>query len=308
MYEANGSFGKTRIADAACTEEDTESLFCAKRIFWHECNDQYGLSRSNGADNHLILLSMSGHGLLELQDESYVLQAGDVAIIPCGTPHQYRCAPGAEWTFYGVHILANHVTSLINRIIKENGFCFAHSNPKMQASLLENMIVNINNNIAHYDYENSLLLSEFLHELFHVKETCVPDKRPATVLKRAIAYIERNYASPIDIEGLCSRLFLSPSHFTRLFKKQLGITPYQYLEHYRILQARILLCQTRMTVADIAATVGYKSTSNFILYFKKHIGTTPAAYRRFPNRYEAAPNTFTKELSYSPLSASYTER
>lgn len=82
MYEANGSFGKTRIADAACTEEDTESLFCAKRIFWHECNDQYGLSRSNGADNHLILLSMSGHGLLELQDESYVLQAGDVAIIP----------------------------------------------------------------------------------------------------------------------------------------------------------------------------------------------------------------------------------
>lgn len=157
--------------------------------------------------------------------------------------------------------------------------------------------------------ENSAsFLSEFLHELFHVKETCVPDKRPATVLKRAIAYIERNYASPIDIEGLCSRLFLSPSHFTRLFKKQLGITPYQYLEHYRILQARILLCQTRMTVADIAATVGYKSTSNFILYFKKHIGTTPAAYRRFPNRYEAAPNTFTKELSYSPLSASYTER
>lgn len=301
MFETNGNFGTTRIADAVCTEEDTDSLYCIDRIFWHECNEQYGLSRSNGADNYLILLSMSGHGLLELEANNYVLQGGDIAIIPRGTPHRYRCAPGSIWTFYGIHIFPNHVSCLINRIVKENGVCFTHDDPNMQADLLEHMILNIKDNSPSCNFENSLLLSEFLHGLFHAKEPCVPDRRAANVLERAIAYIERNYANPIDIEALCSGLFLSPSHFTRLFKRQLGVTPYQYLEHYRILQARILLCQTRMPVSDIAATVGYKSVSNFILYFKKHIGTTPAAYRKSPGRYDSMQKSFAKQMTYSPL-------
>ena len=307
MFETNGDFGKTRFADANNSPQDKKSLFCASRIFWHDCNDHYGLTREHGADNHLVLLSIAGCGLLDIEGNRHILKNSTTALIPPGKAHSYRCAPGSTWTFYGVHILNNFAGDLIGRIASENGRCFTHADPQAGADLLEHMMLNIKNDAAHCNFRNSLLLSEFLHGLFYLDLTnqdvrkAASDNKKVGLFEQALAYLEQNYAKPIDIDALSSRLFLSPSHFIRIFKQYFAMTPYLYLERYRILQARILLCQTQMRVSGIAAAVGYKSTSNFILYFKKHIGVTPTAYRKDPKRYEYEVEHFLKQMTYSPL-------
>lgn len=301
MFETNGEFGKTRIADGVYSERDQQTLFCASRVFWHDCNDRYGLTRESGADNHIVLLTVSGCGLLEIAGRSYVLKEGTAAIIGFGTPHSYRCAPGASWVFYGVHIHNNFASALLKRAVEENGICFQHAAPDALVDLLEHFMLNIKNNAKQCNYDNSLLLSEFIHELFKVKRAENVNHKNVGAFEQAIAYIEQNYANPLDINELCTRLFLSPSHFIRIFRKYFSMTPYQYIERYRIVQARILLCQTQMCVADVAHAVGYKSASNFILYFKKHVGVTPAAYRKDPKRYEMAEDNFNKQLTYMPL-------
>lgn len=305
MFETNGAFGKTRLADSVYSELDKQSLFCASRVFWHDCNDRYGLTRENGAENHLVLLTVSGCGLLEIGARSYVLKKGTVALLECGVPHSYRCAPGASWVFYGAHIENNFASNLLNRAVQENGICFQHANPETLADLLEHFMLNVKNNAMQCNYDNSLLLSEFIHALFKVRHAETVNHRDVGAFEQAIAYIEQNYANPLDINELCARLFLSPSHFIRIFRKYFSMTPYQYIERYRIVQARILLCQTQMCVADIAHAVGYKSASNFIHYFKKHVGVTPSAYRKDPKRYEMAEDNFYKQLTYLPLHAAY---
>lgn len=99
MFETNGDFGKTRFADANNSPQDKKSLFCASRIFWHDCNDHYGLTREHGADNHLVLLSIAGCGLLDIEGNRHILKNSTTALIPPGKAHSYRCAPGLYLDF-----------------------------------------------------------------------------------------------------------------------------------------------------------------------------------------------------------------
>ena len=69
-------------------------------------------------------------------------------------------------------------------------------------------------------------------------------------------------------------------YFSRLFKKQMGITCIEYLTQKRIERARKLLERTEMKHQAIAQAVGYASVYYFSLQFKKQTGETPGQYRK----------------------------
>ena len=195
--------------------QDKKSLFCASRIFWHDCNDHYGLTREHGADNHLVLLSIAGCGLLDIEGNRHILKNSTTALIPPGKAHSYRCAPGSL-DFYGVHILNNFAGDLIGRIASENGRCLLMPTHRPGADLLEHMMLNIKNDAAHCNFRNSLLLSEFLHGLFYLDMTNQDVRKAASDNKRSACSSRRSpiwnktYAKPIDIDALSSRLFCLP--------------------------------------------------------------------------------------------------
>lgn len=285
MYETNGDFGKTRINDIFVSDEDADSLFCYSRIFWHEVNDLYALARPLGANSYLILLTLDGNGGLEIEDTSYEIVRESVAIIPPHVRHRYFCKPGCSWTFYGIHIYGVPATKILGRLTKENGFFFIHKKPQILADILEHIIVE--SRLCHNTVTPSVskLISDFVHSLFILKKS-VPVEKARSLFEKAAEYIELNYAEDIDINELSTRFFTSTSHFIRTFKEHSGVTPYQYIENYRMLQARRLLSYSNMSIADIAKEVGYKSPSNFISYFKKHKGVTPSVYRKNIDKYE----------------------
>lgn len=65
----------------------------------------------------------------------------------------------------------------------------------------------------------------------------------------------------------------------KLFRKNLGTTPYDYLLRYRITHAKELLAMTDLKVSTIAADVGFNSESNFSYRFSQMVGQSPRAYR-----------------------------
>lgn len=285
MYETNGEFGKARICDALSSSLDRESLFCYSRIFWHSCNDLYTINRPEGAHSFLVLLTLDGNGVLEVKGSSYALTQGKVAVIPPQTPHTYFCKTDSQWTFYGIHILANCSAGILNRLINENGICFTHKNTQELADSLEHIITESRLCSHQITLSISKLISDFIHDLYIHQKTASMNKA-GNFFEKATEYIELNYASNIDINELSTRFFTSTSHFIRTFKQHAGVTPYQYIENYRLLQARRLLSYSRMSIADIASKVGYKSPSNFISYFKRDMGVTPSVYRRNIDKYE----------------------
>ena len=279
MYDSNGEYGKVRIADLKSEDKDKTTLFLYDRTFWHSCNDLYCIRRPSGCENYLIMVTLDGSATLEIEDNSYDLTCGAVAIIRPGTPHNYYCNSGSTWTFYGIHIVNNFVSPLLERLIEENSCYFMHQNPRALSDILEHIIVESQINSFVCSPEISALISDFIHMLFKRKEQTVQNKSKS-LFEKSLKYIEANYASDISIDKISAEMFVSTPHFIRVFRQYAGITPHQYLENYRMLQARILLCNTRMSINEVAFSVGYKNTSNFIAHFKKHKGTTPAEYRK----------------------------
>lgn len=285
MYESNGEYGKVRIADLKFDEADKKAFFLYHRTFWHSCNDLYCIRRPDGCRNILILVTLDGNATLELEGAIYNLRHGSVAVIRPDTAHSYYCNPGMPWTFYGIHIENNFAASLIEKLIEENGTCFTHQNPQALSDSLEHIIIESQLNSFKCSPEISMMISDFIHMLFKKKETA-PAGKSTTLFEKAVKYIEANYGSDISVDKISAMLYVSTPHFIRVFKQHTSMTPHQYLENYRMLKARILLCNTQLAISEIAEAVGYKNTSNFISHFKKHKGVTPAEYRKNLDKYE----------------------
>ena len=71
----------------------------------------------------------------------------------------------------------------------------------------------------------------------------------------------------------------SPAHFARLFRQATGQTPHQYVIMCRIERAKRLLTETEWPIIEIGHQVGFTDQSYFTAVFRKHVATTPNAYR-----------------------------
>lgn len=116
------------------------------------------------------------------------------------------------------------------------------------------------------------------HRLFAPTEHNL-DKRVESI-KTALTYIKDKYPEKIYIADLAGEANLNEQYFCRLFKKAIGLTPMEYLNEYRIKQARRLLEETNLSVTDICLECGFRNLGNFLREFRRHTGTTPLQYRK----------------------------
>ena len=100
------------------------------------------------------------------------------------------------------------------------------------------------------------------------------------VTARVRYYFQKNLHQKITLAKAAEVACLSPSGLNHHFKKNMGITPMEYLTALRIQKAEALLTGTDMPIAKIAALCGFESPYYFSNAFKKHQGEAPSAYRR----------------------------
>jgi AraC family transcriptional regulator len=84
----------------------------------------------------------------------------------------------------------------------------------------------------------------------------------------------------LSLKAVAAASYLSPFHFSRLFKKLTGATPHNYLAAVRATRAQLLLAETEMSITEIGARVGYLSASHFTKAFRLATGTTPREFRK----------------------------
>lgn len=98
-------------------------------------------------------------------------------------------------------------------------------------------------------------------------------------LARAQHYIEQHYMDNITVEKLANLGYMSKTAFNRRFKKEIGITPIEYLIEVRVKMAKLMLKRKENPITDIAMRCGFGSSAHFSTCFQKRMGLTPSEYR-----------------------------
>ncbi len=117
-------------------------------------------------------------------------------------------------------------------------------------------------------------------------ETAGPGEPPSAVnpgqyhkIQQAVRYINDNYRTDIRLPAVAAEAGMSLSHFSRIFKKVMGLSYQDYLNTRRITKAKNLLRASPRRIAEIAVSLGFADPTGFGRIFKKLTGQTPSAYR-----------------------------
>ena len=108
------------------------------------------------------------------------------------------------------------------------------------------------------------------------------DSLPAhtsALVKQAIVYLHQNYTHPISRWEIAEAVGVSEDYLSRVFNRELNISPWDYLNRYRVLQSKLLLLNTTESVGAIARQVGFKDQAYFSRVFHKVTGMSPQGFR-----------------------------
>ncbi|MFV8343707.1 AraC family transcriptional regulator [Flavobacterium sp. XS2P39] len=92
-------------------------------------------------------------------------------------------------------------------------------------------------------------------------------------------YIHENYDKKPDVNAIASNVHLSTAAFCRYFKKQTNMTFTEFVNQYRITQAKTLLLKHH-NVSEVVYAVGFESISYFNKLFKSLVGETPSSFKK----------------------------
>jgi AraC family transcriptional regulator len=98
---------------------------------------------------------------------------------------------------------------------------------------------------------------------------------PREKLVRAVEYIQDQLDTDLTVPGIAQAVGMSRDHFTRLFKKSTGQTPYEYVVEARVRKAKELLTTGKFTISEAAFHVGFADQSHLTRQFKRVFGLPP---------------------------------
>ena len=228
-----------------------------------------------------------------------VLQKGDYFLVDCGSTHSY-CAPKGE-TFANLDCL--FLPELLDPSLKGTdrlGDVFEHYLVNCNLQMLfhnpsemvfrdkDGEILTLLNRIQK-EGEKKLpgyreMIRCYLVELLHLTIRRSQNASVATGVKSISSYLTsyaaKHYTEDVSLTKLAAEMNYSLPYISKCFKEEMGISFVDYLQHYRVKQAKRLLLSTKQNLAQIGEQVGYRDAKFFSQVFKKITGLTPQQYRK----------------------------
>lgn len=233
---------------------------------------------------------LTGAGTLCTPSYRLTFSAGDYIIIPPMEPHMIisREAPcRLEYIFFNPLLLFGHqddlYLSIYHDYYKQASPCrFFSSNNSYICHLLSGLFFELHENCCFYPDAVQSLLLILLTELHRkpILPLTACSSEYFFPIRTALLYIFTHYHENISISQLASLCHLSQSHFRKLFHEMTGLSPLDYIEHYRIQQACHLLIRHTDNLSQIAEQCGYHSFSSFFRQFKQYTGLSPSDWKK----------------------------
>ncbi len=235
-------------------------------VGWHETPPRHTYGPAV-RPYYLLHLIESGKGELERAGKTTKLSAGEAFWIFPEEVTTYRADAQDPWTYGWISFSGDFAPEIVRATTDRFFAPYRQSGIRALKSALESR----NNDPVS-------ALNTLFRVLNAVKTDVFTDERDAVDF--ALQRLENNYFHELDVTALAAEFGYSRAHFTTLFTKKTGESPYRYLTRIRIEKAKTLLCETDLSVEEIAFSVGFFSAVRFCDLFKKRVGCTPSEFRR----------------------------
>ncbi len=249
-------------------------------------------------DHYVLHFAQSGEGYFLLPDKTYKIVPNTCFLIYPDQPNVYYTEPNVKWEYFWIGIAGRDV----DRILSMIGFSREHQALFFPKRQIFSILSNIYSSAIHYKEDpigqalhTTPLVCTLLFELVDNARTKEPkflehisqDNSQLMnqgyfgnkYVKLVNKYIEDHFKEQITVEEIAKELHLNRCYLSTLYKANSNKSIKQYIHHYRILRATILLQRTDMSIADIAEQVGFKDPLYFSRVFKNHVKRTPTEYR-----------------------------
>lgn len=252
------------------------------------------MPESHFHDYYEIYYLVSGKRRYFINHTLYDIGCGDVILVNKGDIHRTQVgAVGEKYERYLIHFsqeLVDKIDPLISapELLK----CFSTKKLHIAAPAMHNFnsLLRKLENENHYDdeFNNQLCLVHFI-ELMITLNKCSSQKNLRLTedlteyedrIQSVCRYICNYYNRPIKLEEIAKIAYMSPTYFSKKFKKVTGFGFNEYLNSVRVRMAINMLLETRYSITEIAMYCGYQDSNYFGDVFRKMTGMSPSAYRK----------------------------
>lgn len=238
---------------------------------------QYYISRNN-FDSFLIMYITKGTCDITFDGKNFTAKTGEFVLLDCYLPHQYGSVNA--WEAAWLHFDGTLARSFYQEITSHNGPVISTTNSAVLSHMLDKICNYFRNSSPIVEADISTHITAILNGLLNSIQDNNQSLNFTTTIADSISFINEHFREEISLDEMAQTVNLSPYHFTRIFARKTGFTPYQYLINTRISAAKFMLKSSEASVKDIAFSIGFHSESNFCSTFKKWEKVTPSEYRK----------------------------
>lgn len=239
------------------------------------CTSGYEVDRGR-YDSFLLIYVVEGNGYVYDRKQRLEVQAGEFVLVDCYQPQHY--GTDDTWEIYWLHFdgkLARQYCELCT----QNGPVIRPDDATMCARQLRRIFEMFDGAGSVDEAEITRRITNFLTAFLQPQERSKRQSKAADVVDETLSYITENLEKPVTLEDLARNAAMSPFYFSRLFKRETGYSPHEYIVHARMDKAKYLLKFTSLPLKEIARSCGFSNECNFSTAFKKTCGSTPRTFR-----------------------------
>ena len=282
LAQESGTLSGSDLYFLTPSELAREMLFYPVACGYYYTNYDYHIVRED-YNNYLLFYVCDGRLSVTSEGTTKVARKGQVGLLNCHKPHDYHTIGSCE--FVWVHLDGSNMEQFYQKIVEtKGGFVFSSDQAEEIRRRIYEFVYASRNNQAIGAAQQSLKLYHMLILLLDGSSMLPEDgaSKMSEITEHAMRYIEAHYEEELTLQQLSAEVSMSQYHFSRIFKKECGYSPYEYIVLTRMNRAMYLLKTTDLPIKEVAQAVGYHSQSTFSAAFSNRAGLSPKKFREYP--------------------------
>lgn len=223
-----------------------------------------------------------GNALFVHNKETVQLSNGCIYLLNPDEAHQIKPADPVGFSHivfcFGFSFIRTYFSEILNQITDFRFNISLVRNDKVSKGLIEfkRLLLSVKLDLD-LDYQIMEIFSDLYPYCSFIQSNNINEKKQSENILKVCTYVKANCQKNISLHELAVYAGLSKFHFSRVFKNEVGISPYDYLIQSRLKLARDMLLNGQ-PLAEVALELGFTDQSHFSRFFRRNTGVPPAQF------------------------------